>query len=567
MARSKNYIGNLLVESGLLSEEQLENSLRIQREERPGERIGTIFTRLGYVTSEDLAKTLARQMQLPYMGPDFEGLDPQMSELMDREAAERLRAVPVCQQDDGLLVAMVHPDDMVAMDDLSVHTGEIVHPGVVSPMTLEFFLNQIYRENDDSSRDDSSDPDSPAEEVLLDSLVVSLDGHEEDSQVVQLVNSLLHQAIEERASDLHIQPEVDRVRVRYRIDGLLHDTMTFEKEQLPGVVSRFKILAQMDISERRIPQDGRIRVDMGNGAVDLRISSFPTLHGEKIVVRILDQRRAITSIDVLGMLPEDMSRFRPMLEKPWGMILVSGPTGSGKSTTLNAGLHQINNPEANIMTLEDPVEYRIPGANQSQIRPKAGFSFASGLRSIVRQDPDVIMIGEIRDTETAEMAVRSALTGHLVLSTVHTNNAAGTVGRLVDMQVEPYLIGSTLLGVVGQRLVRTLCNSCSEEYQLARGDRERFSLPLPDGPVTLRRPVGCPYCNETGYRGRIGIYEVMEISKKIIKMIADRKSANEIQQQAVREGMSKLVDDGVKKVLSGITSLSEVRRVAYDISE
>ncbi len=563
MARRKNYIGTLLVDSGLVNDEQLENALRIQREESPGDRLGTILTRLGYVTSEDMAKTLARQMELPYLGPDFDRLNSDLAGLVDREVAERLRAVPVSREDGAVLVAMVHPDDMVAMDDLTVHTGEIVVPGVASPMTLEFFMNQIYRDGGDG---DAAE-ESPEGEVLLDSLVVTLDDHEEDSQVVQLVNSLLHQAIEERASDLHVQPEVDRVRVRYRIDGLLHDTMTFEKDQLPGVVSRFKILAQMDISERRIPQDGRIRVDMGNGAVDLRISSFPTLHGEKIVVRILDQRRAITSIDVLGMQPEDIDSFRPMLQRPWGMILVSGPTGSGKSTTLTAGLHEINDPEVNIMTLEDPVEYRIPGANQSQIRPKAGFSFASGLRSIVRQDPDVIMIGEIRDTETAEMAVRSALTGHLVLSTVHTNNAAGTVGRLLDMEVEPYLIGSTLLGVVGQRLVRTLCKSCSEEYRLAEDDRERWTLPLPDGPLTLRRPVGCPYCNGTGYRGRVGIYEVMEVSKEIIKMIAQRKSTSEIQQQAVDEGMSTLVYDGVRKVLAGTTSVAEVRRVAYDISD
>ncbi len=559
--RSRTYIGTLLVESGLITEDQLEEALRVQREESPGERLGPILTRLGFITSEDMAKTLATQLELPYLGPDFDEIDPAMADLLDREVGDRLQAVPLRAEADGILVGMVYPDDVVALDDVAVRTGKIVYPGVLSPMTLEFFMNRLYRAAD-------VEDDEPIEsEARIDTLVVTLDEDDDESPVVQLVNRLLHQAIEERASDLHVQPEVDRVRVRYRIDGMLHDIMRFDKDQLPGVVSRFKIMAQMDISERRVPQDGRIRVDMGNGSVDLRISSFPNIHGEKVVVRILDQRKAITDIETLGMQPEEMQRFRTMLRRPWGMVLVSGPTGSGKSTTLTAGLHEINRSEVNIMTLEDPVEYRIQGVNQSQVRPRAGFTFASGLRSMVRQDPDVIMIGEVRDTETAEMAVRSALTGHLVLSTVHTNSAAGTVGRLMDMSVEPYLIGSTLLCVVGQRLVRRLCNSCSEEYVLPEDDRERLSLPLPEGKLTLKRAVGCPYCSGTGYRGRVGIYEVLAVSRKIIDLITQRASMNEIQRQAVAEGMTGLVQDGVKKVLSHITTLDEVRRMAYDLSD
>lgn len=559
--RGRVHIGTLLIESGLINKEQLAEALQLQRE-NPAERIGPLLISMGLVTSEDIAKTLSQQMDIPYLGPDFNDVEEEMAELLDRDVARRLNAVPVCREDNGILVAMVYPDDMVAQDDISVRTGEIVFPAVVSQMTLEFFINQLYR-REDTEWETSAEADG---EARPDSLVITLDG-DDDSQVVQLVNRLLHQAIEERASDLHVQPEPRKVRVRYRIDGLLHDIMEFDREQLPGVVSRFKILAQMDISERRIPQDGRIRVDMGNGSVDLRISSFPTLHGEKIVVRILDQRRAITSIGMLGMGKEDEARFRVMLERPWGMILASGPTGSGKSTTLTAGLHEVNRPEVNIMTLEDPVEYRITGVNQSQIRPRSGFGFASGLRSMVRQDPDIIMIGEIRDRETAEMAVRSALTGHLVLSTVHTNSAAGTVGRLRDMGVEPYLIGSTLLGVLGQRLVRRLCNTCSEEYELEKDDRERLALPLPKGALTLRRPVGCPYCNRTGYRGRVGVYEVMPISRAIVRMIAEEAGTADIQDQAVSEGMTTLVEDGVSKVLNGTTSLAEVRRVAYDIAE
>ncbi len=554
----RRCLGTRMVDSGLITKEQLAEGKALQEDEMRGVRIGNVLVHLGHLTSEDMAKTMAQEMDMRYLGPDFSGFDPEMADLLDRDVAERLSALPLRREDDGLLVAMVQPDDMVAMDDISVRTGgEAIHPAVVSPMTLEFFLNRIYRESHETV-------DVSPDGELVDTLVVSLSEREDDSPVVQLVNKLLQQAIEERASDLHVQPEVAEVWVRYRIDGLLHDIMTFEREQLPGVVSRLKIMAQMDISERRVPQDGRIRVHMDNGLVDLRISSFPTIHGEKVVVRILDQRRAISEIGRLGMADRERKRFRSMLTRPWGLVLVSGPTGSGKSTTLTAGLHEINDRDVNIMTLEDPVEYRIAGVNQSQIRPKAGFSFASGLRSIVRQDPDIIMIGEIRDTETAEMAVRSALTGHLVLSTVHTNNAAGTVGRILDMGVEPYLISSTLLGVVGQRLVRRLCNSCAEEYDLPYDDVDRLALPLPDTPLRIRRAVGCSYCNNTGYRGRVGIYEVMQVTRPIIHLINERGSTPEIQEQTMRDGMTSLVQDGIDKVLDGITSLSEVRRMAYD---
>lgn len=562
--RGRIYIGTLLVQAGLITEEQLQEALHLQRTEMPTERTGAVLVHLGYVTSEDMAKTLAHQMEVPYLGPDFSEFDPEMAELLDRDQAERLNAVPLRREGEGILVAMVHPDDMVAMDDVSVRTGgEAVYPAVVSPMTLEFFMNRLYHAG-------NGEVDlAPEGEVdgRVDALVVSLEDRDGDTPTVQLVNKLLQQAIEERASDLHMQPEVGQVRVRYRIDGLLHDIMNFDRDQLASVVSRFKIMAQMDISERRIPQDGRIRVHMENGSVDLRISSFPTIHGEKVVVRILDQRRAISEIGRLGMEGEERTRFQAMLDRPWGMILVAGPTGSGKSTTLTAGLHEVNKKDVNIMTLEDPVEYRISGVNQSQTRPRAGFTFASGLRSIVRQDPDIIMIGEIRDTETAEMAVRSALTGHLVLSTVHTNNAAGTVGRILDMGIEPYLVGSTLLGVVGQRLVRRLCNSCAEEYDLADDDVERLALPVPEGRLRVKRAVGCPYCNNTGYRGRVGIFEVMRVSRSIIRLITERASTAEIQEQAEHEGMTSLVQDGIDKVIAGTTSLAEVRRMAYDLSE
>ncbi len=549
-----------MVAFGLITDEQFSEAKKLQEKEMRGERIGNVLVHLGHVTSEDLAKTIAREMDIPYLGPDFSDIDPEMAALMSRDAAERLNAVLVGREENGLLLAMVHPDDMVAMDDVSLRTGgEMVHPAVVSPMTLEFFINRIYREADEAVT-------ATADGDAMDALLVSLSEKEHDSPVAGLVNKLLQQAIEERASDLHVQPEVNQVWVRYRIDGLLHDIMTFERSQLPSVVSRFKIMAQMDISERRIPQDGRIRVQMDKGSVDLRISSFPTIHGEKVVVRILDQRRAISEIGRLGMADRERQRFRNMLARPWGLVLVSGPTGSGKSTTLTAGLHEINARDVNIMTLEDPVEYRITGVNQSQIQPKAGFSFASGLRFIVRQDPDIIMIGEIRDTETAEMAVRSALTGHLVLSTVHTNNAAGTIGRLLDMGVQPYLISSTLLGVVGQRLVRRLCNTCATDYDLPFDDVNRFALPLPDTPLRVKAPVGCPYCNNTGYRGRVGIYEVMQVTRPLTRLINERASTPDIHEQTMRDGMTSLVQDGIDKVLAGITSLEEVRRMAYDAS-
>ncbi len=386
----------------------------------------------------------------------------------------------------------------------------------------------------------------------------------DDAPIIRLVNQIIDQAIEQGATDIHIEPDETFFRVRYRIDGMLREVMSRPLELHAPTTSRIKIMASMDISERRLPQDGRIQIRDQKRDVDLRISSAPTIFGEKIVCRILDKRRTITKLENLGFHPEDLARFKEAIARPHGIILVTGPTGSGKTTTLTAALRELNVPEKNIVTIEDPVEYQIQGVNQVQINERAGLTFARGLRAFVRQDPDIIMVGEIRDSETAEIAVRSALTGHLVLSTLHTNDAVGSISRLLDMGIEPFLIASTLIAVVAQRLARTLCPKCKIPIELPEGDPGRISLKMMEsGPVTVYEAPGCSHCGGTGYRGRTAIFELFSVTPRLRQLIAGRAPAQDLSREALRSGMRTLQEDGVWKALQGLTSLSEVTRVTY----
>jgi type IV pilus assembly protein PilB len=387
----------------------------------------------------------------------------------------------------------------------------------------------------------------------------------EEAPVVRLVNTIIAQAVAEKASDIHIEPQEDRVLVRYRVDGLLRETLTLPRHVRANLTTRVKILAGLDIAEKRLPQDGRFQVKYGEQDIDVRVSTLPTVHGEKVVLRLLLKSGRILPVDRLGFQSYNLERFSGIARYTSGMILVTGPTGSGKTTTLYAVLNQLNNPERNIITIEDPVEYILQGINQTQINVKAGLSFATGLRSILRQDPDIIMVGEIRDGETARIATRAATTGHLVLSSLHTNDAAGALTRLIDMGVEPYLVASSVVGVVSQRLVRLLCPRCKELHQLADDATERIFMDIPPGePVALYRAAGCPQCNHTGYQGRTSIQEVLPVTRAIRELVNKKAPADLIKEKAVSEGMVTLKEDGIDKARQGITSIAEVMRVAYN---
>lgn len=386
----------------------------------------------------------------------------------------------------------------------------------------------------------------------------------EQSPAVRIVNNIMVQAVNEKASDIHIEPRESNISVRFRVDGILHTVQTLPKNILPSLVTRIKILAQMDIAEKRLPQDGRFNFKCNHDEVDLRVSTLPTVHGEKIVLRLLNKNASLRKIEQLGFDEYNLSRFKRLLRHSYGMILITGPAGSGKTTTLYSALSELNNNEKNIVTVEDPVEYLLPGINQTQVNIKAGLTFANGLRSILRQDPDIIMVGEIRDTETAEIAVRAASTGHLVFSTLHTNDAAGAITRLVDMGVEPFLVASSVLGVVSQRLVRILCPHCKQKYSLPPNDPAREFMCLPaNEDIELYRAVGCSACNNLGYSGRTSIQEVMAVDTELKKMTKNKCSSSEIKVQAIKNGMITLKESGISKVLQGITTVEEVMRACY----
>ena len=402
--------------------------------------------------------------------------------------------------------------------------------------------------------------DDIEEEIALDKLKELVD----EAPIVRVVNLIISQAINDKASDIHIEPEIRTVKVRYRVDGVLHDVMSPPKHIQAPMVSRIKIMSNMDIAERRIPQDGKIHLRHDGREFDLRVSTVPTIHGEKVVMRILDKGSVMLGLNKLGFSEVNQRMFEDVIDKPYGMILVTGPTGSGKSTTLYSCLNKLNTGTTNIMTIEDPVEYQLPGVNQVQVNPKANLTFASALRAFLRQDPDIIMVGEIRDQETAQIAVEAALTGHLVLSTLHTNDASGAVSRLVDMGVEPFLVASSVVGVLGQRLARTICPNCKEPYEPSPEAIKRFGLSMfSDADLNFYRGRGCDNCKMTGYRGRTGIHEILTMTDRVRSLILNRCSTAEIKQAAMEEGMRTMQDDGLQKVLSGVTSMEECLRVVY----
>ncbi|MFL5799129.1 MAG: GspE/PulE family protein [Actinomycetota bacterium] len=545
------------MEQGLINDEQLREALQVQ--ERVPKSLGRILIDLHLIKENDLVRALAHQIGLEFVDLGAFPVDPLATALIPESVAHRYRALPIGERDGRLLVAMSDPANVYALDDIRTITGREVEPLVATASDVTAAIRK-YSEVGAEVEALATEASAAAEdELVLDVPEAAV----EDAPVVKLVHQLLSRAVNERASDVHIEPAERDVRIRFRVDGVLHEVMRSPRNILGGLVSRLKVMADINIAERRIPQDGRVSMKVGTTSVDLRIATLPTVFGEKVVIRILNKESVLLRLDQIGFSDEAYKRFEQSFRKPYGAILVTGPTGSGKSTTLYATLNIINLPDRNIITVEDPVEYRLPGVNQTQVHNRAGMTFAAALRSILRADPDIILIGEIRDHETALIAVEAALTGHLVLSTLHTNDAPSAVARLTEMGVEPYLTASAMDCVVAQRLARKLCERCREPYTPTASELTEagFKPHQFQDVKTLFRPVGCSACSKTGFLGRTGLYEVMPVTEEIERLTVERASSDRIRQVAMEQGMISLRVDGLQKAAAGITSIEEILRV------
>ena len=547
------FLTDVIVDLGLVARERVAGAIEEGR--RTGKMPEEVLVEQGALTADGLSRAVAERHGLDHL--DLGAFTPDMAaaNLISIPAAKRYEAVPVGFLDDRtLLVAMADPANVLAVDDIALLTGKEIRPAVTSRDDILNLISRLTHLDDVVSSDMYDDEDEVAADV------VDLRESADDAPVIRLVNQIIAQAAEQGASDIHLEPNGHELRVRFRIDGVLVETATVQRRMVLGVVSRVKIMSDLDISERRIPQDGRVGLTIDGHHIDLRVVTLPSVHGESVVIRILDKSSIVMELEKLGMAAPERERFERAFHQSFGAVLVTGPTGSGKSTTLYAALAALNTIEKNIITIEDPVEYQLEGITQVQVNPKAGLHFHTGLRSMMRADPDIIMVGEIRDRETAQIAIESALTGHLVLSTLHTNDAASAVTRLVDMGVEPFLVASAIDCVVAQRLARKLCQHCKErgiitaDVLRANGIRSQFDM-------EAYQPVGCSRCNHTGYKGRVGLYEVMVVTEEIRKLTLARAAGPEIAEVAVRQGMRLMRDDGLEKVRHGTTSIAEVTRV------
>lgn len=574
-------IGRLAVEAGLITNDQLQIALREQK--KTGKLLPVLLQELYRLSADTTQYLLAEDAGIERVDVDRVKVDPEALKRVPSQFALQHKVLPISLSQNRLTVAMANPFELATLDQLQFMTRLYIDARYASESKIMGAVEKYYKGDLGSSSSQAEARESKAS-------VSTIEEGEgtEGLPVVRLVDALLSRAIREEATDIHVEPEEKNVKVRFRIDGMLHSRLTINKALQPAMITRIKIMANLDIAESRIPQDGRIGFSFDGKTYDQRVSTFPTIYGEKIVLRILDKERVILGLEQLGFSRSALTVFEKSIKRPHGIILVTGPTGSGKTTTLYSTLAYINSAEKNIMTLEDPVEYEVPHIHQSQINPKAGLTFASGLRAMLRQDPDIIFVGEMRDAETVDVAIRAALTGHLVFSTLHTNDAVGAIPRLLDMEVNPSLMASTFVAIVGQRLVRKVCSHCKEQIvpdssllQLV-GLRERekgfgmsaWSSLLEEQTVDQERQKqkaafyrgkGCVHCFETGYRGRIGIFEILAVSQAIAQMIAQRSPAQSILEKAREEGMTTLVEDGVEKARQGMTTLDEIVRVAYTV--
>jgi type IV pilus assembly protein PilB len=549
------FLTDVIVEMGFVSRRQADEAIETSRS--TGTTPEQVLLDDGVLTHDALSRALAERYGLDHLDLGQFQVDMAAANLVTTTAAKRYQAVPVAFVDKGtLLVAMADPANVLAVDDVAIMTGYEIRVAVAPLEDITALISRLDRLDDAVGGQDTSAEEADAAEAE----VVDVRATAEDAPAIKLVNQIVAQAVERRASDVHLAAEKGELRVRLRVDGVLEDVMSVPRRMAGGVVSRIKIMAELDISERRLPQDGRVGLTVEGRHIDLRVVTLPSVKGESVVMRVLDKSSVVVALDKLGMAEPERQRFERAFHESHGAVLVTGPTGSGKSTTLYAALQALNTPEKNIITVEDPVEYEIPGLSQIQVSAKTGLTFAAGLRAMVRADPDVIMVGEIRDRETASIAIESALTGHLVLSTLHTNDAPSAITRLIEMGIEPFLVASALDCVVAQRLVRVLCQNCKKRTIIpAAALKESGYHAMVD--LEAYEPVGCRRCSGSGYRGRLGLYEVMLISQEIQQMALERRPAEEIQALAVQQGMTRLCDDGLEKVKQGRTSIAEVARV------
>ncbi len=563
-------LGEMLIKAGLINQDQLDKTLEYQKVN--GGKLGYNLVKLGIVLEEDITRLLSQQYGVPSISIKDMEIDEAVVRLIPSEVAQKYLIMPVRRKGATLTLAMVDPTNVFAMDDIKFMTGYNVDPVVASEITIKDAIDKYYGSSHQLElkkvMDEMSETEAENFELLDDEEdvdVARLESASEEAPVVKLVNLILTDSIKRGASDIHIEPYEREFRCRYRIDGVLYEIMNPPMKLRDAIISRLKIMAKLDIAEKRLPQDGRIKIKMKlqgkNKEMDYRVSVLPTLFGEKIVLRLLDKENLMLDMTRLGFESEALSKFEKAIFKPYGMVLVTGPTGSGKTNTLYSSMARVNTPETNIMTAEDPVEFNLHGINQVQMKEQIGLNFASALRAFLRQDPNIILVGEIRDFETAEIAVKAALTGHLVLSTLHTNDAPSTINRLMNMGIEPFLVATSVNLICAQRLVRRICSKCKEEVHMPApalldigfGEEEA-------GKIKLYKGKGCPQCNNTGYKGRVGLYEVMDITDSLREMILCGASALELRKQAVEEGMDTLRGSGLCKLREGVTTVEEVLR-------
>ncbi|HZI20344.1 MAG TPA: type IV-A pilus assembly ATPase PilB [Pyrinomonadaceae bacterium] len=583
-------LGEILVRENLLTPQQLREALEFQREH--GGRLGLNLVKMGMVSDDMITAVLSRQYGVPSVNLELFDVDDSVIRLIPREVAEKYMVLPLSRVGATLTLAMVDPTNVFAMDDVKFMTGLNIEPVVVSEAGVQQAISRYYAQSKEielaGAAGDEDDPAAhlpPSKAMTLDQLDLDAEGAEnlevideedeidlsnltrmsEDAPVVRLVNVLLADSLQRGASDIHIEPYEKEMRIRFRIDGVLYDVMHPPMRLRDALTSRIKIMSKLDIAEKRLPQDGRIKIKLkANGRsreLDFRVSTLPTLFGEKVVMRLLDKEKLMLDMTKLGFEPESLVKFQRNIVKPYGMVLVTGPTGSGKTNTLYSALQSLNTPETNIMTAEDPVEFNLPGINQVQMKEQIGLNFAAALRSFLRQDPNIILVGEIRDFETAEIAIKAALTGHLVLSTLHTNDAPSTISRLMNMGIEPFLVATSVNLIQAQRLIRRICSDCKAEHAVPPEALIEVGF-KPDEARQLKtyKGRGCKTCNETGYKGRIGLYEVMEITDEVRELILIGASALELRKRAIEDGMISLRESGLHKIRSGVTTLEEVVR-------
>jgi len=549
----RKRLGDLLIESGLISVEQLEKALQEQKQSK--QKLGDVLLQRGYLSENQLIEVLEFQLGIPHVSLFKYKFDQSLTSVVTESMAKRYQVIPLKKEGNKLMVAMADPLDYFAIDDLRMSTGFQIEPAIATKDEIQRAIIRYYSVQESVKE--------LLEDLSADQEVMETELADDGSPIVRLVNQLIQQAVQTRASDIHFDPQEDSLRVRFRVDGVLRTERTLLRHMTNIVIARLKIMANLNIAERRVPQDGRFKMEINRKEVDIRVSTLPTIYGEKVVMRLLDLSSAISDIHRLGFNKRNLPLFCKMLETPNGLILITGPTGSGKTSTLYAALNHLNSEDVNIITVEDPVEYQLDGINQVQVNPATGLTFAKGLRAILRQDPNIVMVGEIRDLETAEIAVRASLTGHLVLSTLHTNDSVSTITRLVDMGIPPFLVASALTGVVSQRLVRRICSDCKRE--VAPSEHERSLLEKRGFQwQTLYKGEGCGNCGMTGYRGRLAIQEVLPVDDMLRRMLLENRPPREYRMHAVKNGMILLIDDGLVKVLQGLTTIEEVLRVAVN---